>query len=331
MFHVNEGRVMSGRKSTTLTFEETMTFMRDSVTRRQQHARNLGFGRLKVGLDEVQLQFLRTGTTSYRLRVPHSLQPFVADLDCDVQITSNEAGYEIFCSGRYPEGAVIQANRRLLAKLNAQKNEARTARQYVSAPIRRRKKNPARVERRVKRRHLRELQRKAANAMRNNVPKVKRQPQAAAFTLMQNIPKKGDAVVRQHKNQRLFFKEAIETVIATFDIENGEKWTAYQLVDRELRRSMKVLKQGALEAGRGTSVAIFKLGGFTLRFDIADGGSFRGELTPVTIAVTEDNKDPRYRKVRTHLSSLLLGLNAFEQRKRRALLWPEEQAVALAA
>lgn len=324
---VETGMVMlDGRAS--FTTDEALTFLADSVTNRQRRSRTLGFDRKRVSLDEVREKLLRHGTTRYRLRAPYSFAS-VADLCCDVEIVRSYGFYTIHCSGNYPEGAVKQANARQRVRESKPATSVATLMQAAT----RRRKNPVRVERRIKRRQLRELRRKAANAARASAPKVMRRPKAAAFTLARNLPQKKAVVVPQFKNQRFFFKEAVETLVAVFNIKDdaARKRTAYEAVDRELRRSMKVLKQGALAAGRGTSIAIFKRDGFTFRIDIADGGAFRGELTPVTISATKDNADPRYRKMRSHLSALTLGLDLFAQRIRHRMLWAEEFQQALAA
>ena len=123
---------------------------------------------------------------------------------------------------------------------------------------------------------------------------------------------RNEVLTPQFRRSRLFWSEAIELAKYAFNVRGNWKYTARQVVVRELCDSLE---------RSGYRFAQFKRGGFALRFDLIDG-RWRGfDLTPITVACTKANTHPTYRRTRAWLRDTLSGLPKKSQTVRRDMLF----------
>lgn len=283
-----DGRVRTAAMAELLTAAEMLAFLNRGARRK---------ARLAVPACAL-FPTLSGGSVSCRLAAsfPTKAQFFVR-----VEASTEVDGFRITCEGDLDGDALDRINR-FIGRTTA---------------IRKKKAPPRRM-----------LARKAKKpkAKTRAERKPRKMPPRAALTMPRNeMPK---SVVRQFKGSRITWHEAVDSVVAMRRFKDLNHKQARALVDRQLRRSMRVDgRNGKLKLGTG--FALFKQGGFTIRFDIAEG-AFKGDLTPMTIACTKDNRDPRYRRLRDHFMQLLTGRSSRERKLRAAVLWPVPSQAALA-
>lgn len=121
------------------------------------------------------------------------------------------------------------------------------------------------------------------------------------------------APLSQMRNERLtpqfrksvfFWREAITETAAIFDVKDNPRKTAREYVAQELWSSLE---------RSGDRFAQFKRSGFCLRFDLVDG-RYRGEITPLTVSCTKDNRHPLYRRMRERFKDRLAAIPPPERR-----------------
>ncbi len=123
----------------------------------------------------------------------------------------------------------------------------------------------------------------------------------AAISFVRN-----EKLTPQFRRQRFFWNEAATAVVQIFDLKNGAKRTALQKAAKALHDSLE---------RNGGSFAQFKRRGFTLRFDLIDG-IWRGDITPLSIVATKDNRHPLYQRMREYFRDVLGHLSATERKER---------------
>jgi|GEM_PF-5074444 len=123
--------------------------------------------------------------------------------------------------------------------------------------------------------------------------------------------RRNEILTPQFRKSRVSWREMMSAVIEIFDVKRDWKYTAEQLVAREIMTSLRQSGHCFVEYSRR---------GFKLRFDLVDG-IWRGDITPLTISCTKDKDNPLYRRTRDYFAERLLGHCADKQRERRELLW----------
>lgn len=122
----------------------------------------------------------------------------------------------------------------------------------------------------------------------------------------------------QFRKSRVSWLEALNETVAIFQVHRDSKNSAREIVARKLWNSLE---------RNDYRFAQFRQEGFCLQFTLVDG-RWRGDITPLTVSCTKDNRHPTYRRMRKRLKAKLQGLSPQEQRRRKLYLWPDERQAA---
>lgn len=293
MYTYTDGRVaFEGR--TDLARSEVDAFVRHALTRSYR----------KRGVPEKLMETLfDTGYAEITWRFRHRLEHF-DDLAFNLTLRELPDGHVVFCTGDMADWALQRVNHAL---------------GYASAPKRVKKLRnngwsypQSAYDRKRQRGRQQRVQTPQAKQIKKPRQRSSGGPFAAPFELAANQTTR-NVVRQQFKRQRISWKEAPKAIIHIFQVCGNWKYTAEQLVGQELWKSFHA---------SGRRFIQYKRGCFTLRFDLAlEDGRWRGDITPLTIASTKNNQDPRYRRMRDYFGGLLTGLDPNERQARQTLLW----------
>lgn len=282
---------------TTLTFQEVATFMSRAVRRKL---------RKRGHITEFLTELRRGGGADYGWHYTRSTRSSDGRHYVHVTAKRDGDGYVLLCRGPQAAYTVARVSRAL------RKSTERAAfSERKDAPKKQHRKRSA-----VKKRER--LQK--AQAARALAPKQtkKRRPDATMRT------SRIEKLTPQFKNQRLFWDEAAHAVMHIFGVKGDSKSSALQVATRELRRS--------LEHTNGR-FATYSREGFTLQFEVVDGRWRGGEMTPILISATKDNRHVLYRRMRRYFKDRFISCGGEAQRLRHhklhvALTLPSNVIVA---
>lgn len=192
-----------------------------------------------------------------------------------------------------------------------QRVQIATGHHVPSAKVRKHAASRRRILRREERKRAEHAKREARKIRRAHAKVRRRLPCAP-------LSQRNERLTPQFRKQHVLWSEAITAVVKVFGVRSQPRRSAEQVAARELHRSLKQ---------SGGSFAKFRRAGFTLRFDLV-GGIWRGDITPLTISATKDNKHPIYRIMRAYFKDRLGFLTDTERRvrntaKERALAVPQ--------
>ena len=217
-----------------------------------------------------------------------------------------QGSYHLYCVGPQAPYAIERINKALLDKT------PRWLQKWVAAEERGVELRSRRLAK--KRRKLIEARRRRKEQQKKGRNFKKRRFIPAPISLERN-----ESLTPQFRKSFLFWREALTETTAIFQVKSTCKYTARERLAQEL--------WGSLERS-GYRFAQFKRDGFCLRFDLIDG-LYRGDITPVKVACTKDNRHPIYRRMRERLRDRLQGLSPPEQQVRSTLLhWQDRRFAA---
>lgn len=219
--------------------------------------------------------------------------------------TRGAGTYHLYCIGPQAPYAIERINKALLDKT------PKWLQKWLAAEERGVEPKSRRLAK--KRKRLLEARRRKKEQQEKGRSLKKRHFIPAPISLERN-----ELLTPQFRKSFLFWREALTETTAIFRVKSTWKYTARERVAREL--------WGSLERS-GYRFAQFKRDGFCLRFDLVDG-LYRGEITPVKVACSKDNRHPTYRRMRECLRDRLQGLSLPEQQVRRDLFYRQDPRFA---
>jgi hypothetical protein len=201
-------------------------------------------------------------------------------------------GYHLQCTGPQAEAAVERANTRDRASQGRSK----------------------RISKRLSMRDRRERRYRKSEARRADMLAA-RGPKSRKVRKKVHVPApisyvRNEALTPQFRKNRVTWSETLTAVVAIFEVRGNGKYSARQLVAREMWDSLE---------RSGFRFAQYKRRGFVFRVDLIDG-VWRGEITPLRVSCTKDTKHATYRRTREYIAGLVLGLPEKECRVRRQML-----------
>jgi hypothetical protein len=256
-------------------------------------------------------RFLRTARQTGEATLTWGFVRKVFDVD-DHQVTIHgwfsEGVFRLYCLGPQAESAVERVNKLLRPSLPSWWNVARKRYSYKA---RRKREDWLRAKRqRLEKKRIERAAKKSDQQKRSAVDR--------AFVPSPISLKRNELLTPQFRKSRIFWREAIRSTVAIFDIHGNGRYTARELAAQELWRSLE---------RSGYRFAQYKRRGFSLRFDLVDG-IWRGDITPIHISCTKDNDRKEYRRMRAHFRDVLLGIPKESQAVRRGLLYDSSERIA---
>lgn len=207
-------------------------------------------------------------------------------------LANTNTSYHLNCFGPKAEQTIERINKAAHRKL-----PGRIRKQLVQAD-------------RLRRKHRKKKKKNQKASEQLPKQKVRKEKKFVPLCLSQ------EQLVPQYRNSRVFWQEAAACVAYAFDMPGHNR----------LARSWVRLFDSAKRTE--WRYAQYKGRGFTIRFEFADC-RWRGDITPLTVSCTKDNRHPVYRRMRSFLAKKLQGLPPPVQNERRAQLYlPVETKIA---
>ncbi len=272
--------VFDGRED--LTASELEFFLRYALARRERTR-----GKLRKIFTDLEM----VGRGSYvwnatkRRHCSFTPPPFWLDLT----ILKSPEGYRVTCQGTHAFWAVERANEgpeRLAHKLRRRKERQRRKTFLFPRPSKK------------YRRHI---------PRKKKLPSSTQRPPPAPQS-----EKRMERLKPQFRRNHVFWGEAVRLAARVFEIKDVDSKRSWKRSPEELVTTF-LLESLEQNGGRFTQI---KRRGFCLRFDLMDG-RWRGDITPLALSCTKDNKHPAYRQMRECLKKTLLGLSTEERRDRK--------------